>query len=111
MILDRDKTFELIFAAAIESGESYSITADNLDEIALCFTNDNTIVFENDSGTEIEEEYLSDDEIKAFCWEYNVKPVYDIEESIAEIRGYLLSLLPGCEETNVEELYKLIKNK
>ena len=116
MILDRVKTIELLTAAVLETGEEYSITADNLIETKLVRIKyddsehdgdaDYFVMAENDYGTQFDIEELSDDELEFFCCEYDVEPIYDIENSVSQLRELLIKQIKSQEfEDGVDATY------
>lgn len=101
MILDREKTMEALKVSVLESMEEHSITADNLDEIQLVIIDKGSgfefVMVENDHGTQFDLDELSDGELLIFCSEYEVQAIYDIDESVKELKDYLVSQIKPFE--------------
>jgi len=94
MILDKSKTIDLLTATVLETREEYSLTADNLDEIQLIIDDRDEheyVLVENDHGSSYELCDLSESELEAFCYEYEISPAYDIEKSVEKLRLYLIN--------------------
>lgn len=94
MIIDYRKTIEALSKKVLETypDEQHHIVADNLDEIALV-VHEGEVLVENDHGSIYDVESLSQLELESFCSEYRIPPVYDVYETLAEFRNYLVGAI------------------
>lgn len=101
MILDRSKTIDALINAVLDKREEYSIEGDNLDELQLIIDEDedgwDCVIAETDRGVRLSLDDLSTEELEVFCYEYEVKPVYDINKSANEFKDYLVSQIKSEE--------------
>jgi len=107
MIIDYRKTIEALSKKVLETylEEQHYIVADNLDDITLVVHKGKVLV-ENKHLSTYDLDELSQLELESFCSGYRISPVYDVYETVAEFRNYLVGAIKNqFIEDGVDSVY------